>query len=113
MNNQKYKFTGRHVPINPEEVLAYVYEQLAQYDKGEITNNPYTEPIPYKTKYSKMIQVPENIQQSAINKWNEKKKSVIHKPKRPKEKIKIKKNTWLYYLCILIAVIIAYFAVKK
>ncbi len=116
MNNQKYKFTGNQVPIKLDELLVHAYKQLSLFDKGMIKDNPYIKPIVYKTSAGKMIQVPKNIQESAIKQWTEKKQ---HTPEQPevsqpkKEKIKIKNNTWMYYVCIIIALIISYYAVKR
>ena len=111
MNNQDYKFTGKQVPIKLDELLTHVFKQLFLYDKGELKVDPRTTQITYTTAEGKMIQIPTQIQEAAIKQWKEKKteQEIEQKYKQePIKKIKIKKNSWIYYICIIITLIISY-----
>lgn len=70
-----FRQTGNKIAVTGQELIAYVKQQLANYD-GSISknkslpkSNPYTHPIIYKTQNGKMIQVPEEIQKQAISSW--------------------------------------------
>lgn len=106
MSNKYFQQTGKNVPIGLDELISHMFNVLKQYDSGENRDhNPYTESIVYTTKSGKMIQIPKNVQQIAINQWtNKKSKNVVHDV--PKTK---KSNKTIYYVLTVIALIIMFY----
>lgn len=70
-----YQETGNQVPISQQELIVFVHSELEKYDyrmaivKEPSSPNPYIDTLIYKTKDSKTIKVPEEIQKEAIHLW--------------------------------------------
>ena len=80
-----YQDTGNKIPVPVQELTAYVQKKLAEYDQlnllqisphGSIDSllndkpNPYNDTIIYMTKDGRLIKVPKDIQNIAIDLWN-------------------------------------------
>lgn len=75
MNSTKnFQETGNKIPVSEDELINYIYSQLAIFDKTKQGTNPYTTQIIYKTKAGKTIMIPKDIQQRAISLWKMKNK---------------------------------------
>jgi len=65
--SQNYKFTGKQIPIDVNELKVYINQQLDNYDKGENSKtSPYIDPIIYTFPDKKQIEIPKDIQMSVI-----------------------------------------------
>jgi hypothetical protein len=73
MNEQKYEQTGNKIPLTIDELMQCVFDRLDIYDSigggnnTASTYNPYIHPIIYNTRDGRTVQIPEDIQQRAIN----------------------------------------------
>jgi hypothetical protein len=78
----QYKETGNKYPIPVNELLAYAQEKLQEFDmmveatKTQPSTSPYTDPIIYATGEGKLVQIPEYIQEQAIQLWNNQKQGL-------------------------------------
>ncbi len=131
--NIEYKETGNKVPLPMDELLNFAQEKLQEFDKlveatqTRPTNSPYTNPIIYTTKEGKLVQIPEYIQQQAINLWNNAKRGLddvdrryykeeeeellllpedLEDKKLEKEESKDEDNTWKYVICFIVTILI-------
>lgn len=84
MDINQYEETGKRIPVSTEELVAFSYQKLEDYDRaiksiGSKPNyNPYIEPILFTTKQGKLIKVPMDIQQKVVADWiAQKNKNVI------------------------------------
>lgn len=103
-----YRETGNKIPISEIELSDYVRYKLQEFDDNpDISPNPYTQPIIYKTKDNKVIMVPTDIHEKVLNKWHNNNNNT----KQPPKAIYVyEKNDWVKLgLLILAAMIALYF----
>ncbi len=83
MQQQQNEFTGNNIPVNINQLVDHVHQELERHDDlVRMTNNepnysPYTNPILFTTGEGQQVQVPQDIQQQAIKMWVESKQ---HEP---------------------------------
>ena len=81
-----YQETGNKIPVTVQELIGYVQKKLSEYDQlnllkvssyGNIDSlllnqkpTPYKDYIIYMTREGKLIKIPEQIQNMAIDLWN-------------------------------------------
>ena len=132
--NTEYKETGNKVPLPMDELINFAQEKLQDFDRlveatqSRPKRSPYNSPIIYTTKEGKLVQIPEYIQQQAINLWESAKRGLTNPPDRrqyqeeeeeelpfpedPEDYEKLEKeskdegNTWKYVLCFIITILI-------
>lgn len=73
---QMYKKTGRNVTVSRDDLINAVIERLQAYDSAssrerKSMNNPYKEYIHAKVDGGKIVEIPEDIQNTAIQRWEE------------------------------------------
>ena len=83
MTQNNFKKTGRSVEVNKNDLINDAIEQLKNYDSMPSENkykmpNPYTEPINTKSNNGTLIEIPQYIQNIAIDKWNKNKNNDPH-----------------------------------
>ena len=109
--NSKFKYTGQSLPIYIDELEQHIYKLLYSYDKvtQKPKHNPYKNPIVHTTKKGKIIQVPTDLQFKTIQKWKTMKMNAM-KLKYPQTKSQeYKKNNYLTYILIIVALILLYY----
>jgi len=71
--------TGNNISIPEEELISFVHFSLARYEElvdasgSDPSYSPYSQPIIYTTQDGKQVQIPEEIQQNAIQIWMQQK----------------------------------------
>ena len=85
--------TGRKHPVSMKELILHIYQQLYTYDVAIRKNqkpyhNPYTDSIIYKTNTGKTIQIPTNVQKTAIASWIKKRHTKQSSQLPPLKKVK-------------------------
>ena len=96
-----------HVPT--KELIYHIFQQLYTYDVTIRRNqkpsyNLYTDPIIYKTNAGKTIQIPTNVQKTAIASWI--KKRHIKPPIQIAPPKEVKKEEKMKYAPCIVAVIV-------
>ncbi|ARF08840.1 hypothetical protein Catovirus_1_890 [Catovirus CTV1] len=69
-----YSYTGNNVPLDVNSAILYAIKQLKEYDdnleKGILLpKSPYHDFIVMETSDGKIIEIPYDVQQEAISKW--------------------------------------------
>lgn len=69
-----YNYTGANIPIDINIVISYTIKQLKEYDDKLsqgilLSKSPYNDKIIMKMENDKIIEVPYEVQQEAIKKW--------------------------------------------
>ena len=138
--NTEYKETGNKVPLPMDELINFAQEKLQDFDRlveatqSRPERSPYNSPIIYTTKEGKLVQIPEYIQQQAVNLWSSAKKGLTQDltnrfdrrnyqeeeelpplSEDPEDYKKFEEgehkdteegNTWKYVLCFIITILI-------
>jgi len=114
---RSFEPTGKQHPVRIDELILHIYQQLYTYDVAirknqKPYNNPYTDSIIYKTNTGKIIQIPTNIQKTAIESWIKKyhKKqlsNIIHPT--PKKVIKDEKMNYAPCVFAVIVLVLMYY----
>ena len=94
--SQSFEPTGRKHPVRMDELILHIYQQLYTYDiairrNKKPSHNPYTDSIVYITNTGKTIQIPTNVQRTAIESWikkRHKKQPAQLSPPKKEEKMK-------------------------
>nr|QBK88806.1 MAG: hypothetical protein LCMiAC01_04880 [Mimivirus LCMiAC01] len=120
MNNKYFQQTGKNIDIGADKLIAHMYAQLRLYDNDINYNkvleyNPYKDPVIYRTKDNKIVEVPQNIKKIAIKQWILMKqksqppisKKILSKPHKKK------RNTWINYIWIIIILVITFYVGAK
>jgi len=76
-----YRKTGRNISVSRDDLINAVIDKLHIYDNASPQNrkkmtNPYRDVIYTNTKEGKMVQVPSDIHEDAIQDWEESKQNV-------------------------------------
>jgi len=74
MTNTQYKCTGNSHPVNKNQLLQSVFDAIDEFENDPDNQNilnPYEESVIVKLNNGKIIQVPSEIQNEAIEKWVE------------------------------------------
>lgn len=96
-----YVRTGNDILLDQPELEKYVAQLLQEYDANpQSIKSPYTEAIIYKMDDGRFIEIPEDLQNSVISKWNavkqmNKGKSIEYANDLPKPKPKPKPKSIL------------------
>lgn len=104
-----FETTGKQHPVPIKELVYHIFQQLYKYDatirrNQRPSHNPYTDPIIYKTNAGKTIQIPTNVQKTAIASWI--KKRHIKPPVQITPPKEIKKEEKMKYMPCIFAVIV-------
>ena len=124
---RSFEQTGRKHPINIKELIYHIFQQLYTYDVAirmsafpktrhsasgkhqKPYHNPYTDSIIYKTNTGKTIQIPTNIQKTAIASWIKKRNiKELPQPHLPK-KVKVEKMKYMPCIVAVIILILMYY----
>ena len=93
---EAYSYTGNDIPIDINLMTLYVIDLLKKYDENikkdpTSKSSPYEDKITMKTKDEKYIEIPNDVQQEAINKWKIIKIDMEYDTKKKKIEEKITK----------------------
>ena len=90
-----FRKTGRNISVSRDELINIVIDKLHIYDNASPQNrknmsNPYRDVVYTNTKEGKMVQVPSDIHEDAIQEWTQSKQNV-------NEQHKEQNNTAVYH----------------
>ena len=72
MTSAQYQYTGKSHPVNKNQLMQSVFDAIDEFENEQDNHNilnPYEEPVVVKLTDGKIIQVPSEIQNEAIEKW--------------------------------------------
>jgi len=72
MTYAQYQYTGKSHPVNKNQLIQSVFDAIDEFENepdDQNILNPYQEPVVVKLTDGKIIQVPSEIQNEAIEKW--------------------------------------------